>query len=107
MANGYGNRMKTTRGRKSARRTTPAARRRTTPAARRRVNGTGARGLWNKAGSMGRGGVRRATTRRPGPVMRRGRTTPIMNNRGPARGVSSSGQGSHGYRGINTLGQNI
>jgi hypothetical protein len=73
----------------------------------RMMNGTGARGVRRTTGQFGRGGVRRATTRRPAPVMRRGRTQPMMRNQTPARGRMTSGQGNHGFRGVDSLGHNI
>ena len=119
--NGNGNGMRTMRGRTTPRRTT--GRRITTPRARgraatprtgrmmngngRMMNGTGARGVRRMTGPMGRGGVRRATTRRPGPIMRRGRTQPMTMNRTLARGRMTSGQGNHGFRGVDGLGHNI
>ena len=109
MANGYGNRngMRTTRGRVA----TPRRGRVVTPrrgrAVTQRMNGTGARGVRRTAGQLGRGGVRRATTRRPAPVMRRGRTQPMMRNQTPARARMTSGQGNHGFGGVDALGNNI
>ena len=73
----------------------------------RMMNGTGARGVRRTAGQFGRGGMRRATTRRPGPVMRRGRTTPTMMNRTPARGRMTAGTGAQGFRGIDQFGNNL
>ena len=70
------------------------------------LNGTGARGVRRMTGPMGRGGVRRATTRRPGPIMRRGRTQPMTMNTTQARGRMTSGQGNHGFRGVDGLGHN-
>ena len=72
----------------------------------RNMNGTAARGVMRTAGQFGRCGVRRATTRRPGPIMRRGRTTPTMMNRTPARGRMNAGTGTQGFRGIDQFGNN-
>ena len=113
--NGNGNGMRTMRGRATTRRAaTPrtgrrvtAPRRAATPRTGRMMSGTGARGVRRTAGQFGRGGVRRATTRRPGPVMRRGRTQPMTMNRTQARGRMTSGQGNHGFRGVDGLGHNI
>ena len=108
MANGYGNRngMRTTRGRVA----TPRRGRVVTPrrgrAVTQRMNGTGARGVRRTAGQLGRGGVRRATTRRPAPVMRRGMTQPMMRNQTPARGRMNAGTGAQGFRGIDQFGNN-
>ena len=99
----YGNGMRTMRGRAA----TPRRGRAATPRRGRMTNGTGARGARRMTGPMGRGGVRRVTTRRPGPVMRRGRTQPMMMNRMQARGRMTSGQGNHGFRGVDGLGHNI
>ena len=115
--------MRTTMGRTmSGRTTTPRTRRTTTPTTRRTTtprrgrmmngngvitNGTGARGIRRTAGQFGRGGVRRATIRRPGPVVSRGRTQSNMMNRTQARGISSPGLANHGFRGVNQFGKNI
>jgi len=108
--NGNGNGMRTMRGRAA----TPRRGRAVTPRRGRMMNGngrmmngTGARGVRRTTGQFGRGGVRRATTRRPAPVMRRGRTQPMMRNQTPARGRMTSGQGNHGFRGVDSLGRNI
>ena len=116
--NGNGNGMRTMRGRaatpRRGRAATPRRGRAVTPRRGRMMNGngrmmngTGARGVRRTAGQFGRGGVRRATTRRPGPVMRRGRTQPMTMNRTQARGRMTSGQGNHGFRGVDGLGHNI
>jgi hypothetical protein len=116
--NGNGNGMRTMRGRaatpRRGRAATPRRGRAATPRRGRMMNGngrmmngTGARGVRRTAGQFGRGGVRRATTRRPAPVMRRGRTQPMMRNQTPARGRMTSGQGNHGFRGVDSLGHNI
>ena len=117
----YGGGARTTMGRTmNGRATTPRRGRVTTPRRGRMMNGngrmmngngrmmngTGARGVRRTAGQFGRGGVRRATTRRPGPVMRRGRTTPTMMNRTPARGRMTAGTGVQGFRGIDQFGNN-
>ena len=101
--NGNGNGMRTMRGRAA----TPRRGRAATPRRGRMMNGTGARGVRRMTGPMGRGGVRRATTRRPGPIMRRGRTQPMTMNTTQARGRMTSGQGNHGFRGVDGLGHNI
>ena len=72
----------------------------------RMMNGTASRGVRRTAGQFGRGSVRRATTIRPSAVMRRGRTQPVMNNT-QARGRMTTGQGAHGFRGVDGLGNNI
>ena len=107
---------RTTTSRRTAGRRAPV--RRTTPRATtprtgrmmngngRMMNGTGARGARRMTGPMGRGGVRRTTTRRPGPIMGRGRTQPMVMNGMQARGRTTSGQGNHGFRGVNGLGHN-
>jgi hypothetical protein len=117
--NGNGNGMRTMRGRaatprrgravtpRRGRAATPIRGRAATPRRGRMMNGTGARGVRRTTGQFGRGGVRRATTRRPAPVMRRGRTQPMMRNQTPARGRMTSGQGNHGFRGVDSLGHNI
>ena len=38
--------------------------------------------------------------------MRRGRTQPMTMNRTQARGRMTSGQGNHGFRGVDGLGHN-
>tara|TARA_R100000808_G_C2132949_1_gene141819 strand:- start:147 stop:566 length:420 start_codon:yes stop_codon:yes gene_type:complete len=95
------------RGRTLPRRGRAVTSRRTTPR-RTMMNGTGARGLRARTGptGRGRGGVRRVATRRPAPVMRRGRTQPMTMNRTQARGRMTSGQGNHGFRGVDGLGHN-
>ena len=107
--NGNGNGMRTMRGRAA----TPRRGRAATPRRGRMMNGngrmmngTGARGVRRMTGPMGRGGVRRTTTRRPGPIMGRGRTQPMTMNRTQARGRMTSGQGNHGFRGVDGLGHN-
>ena len=107
--NGNGNGMRTMRGRAA----TPRRGRAVTPRRGRMMNGngrmmngTGARGVRRTAGQFGRGGVRRATTRRPAPVMRRGRTQPVMRNQTPARGRMASGLGNHGFKGVDQFGRN-
>ena len=116
--NGNGNGMRTMRGRaatpRRGRAATPRRGRAATPRRGtmmngngRMMNGTGARGVRRTAGQFGGGGVRRATTRRPAPVMRRGRTQPMTMNRTQARGRMTSGQGNHGFRGVDGLGHNI
>ena len=98
------------RGRTLPRRGRAVTSRRTTPR-RTMMNGTGARGLRARTGptgrGRGRGGVRRVTTRRPAPVMRRGRTQPMGMNRTQARGISSPGLANHGFRGVDQFGKNI
>ena len=107
---------RTTTSRRTAGRRAPV--RRTTPRATtprtgrmmngngRMMNGTGARGARRMTGPMGRGGVRRARTQRPAPVMRRGRTTSTMMNRTAARGRVNRGTGSEFGR-IDGFGNNI
>ena len=118
-----GNGMRTTMGRTMNGRTTTPRRGRVTTPTRGRVttprrgrmmngngrmmNGTGARGVRRMTGPMGRGGVRRARTQRPAPVMRRGGTQSMMRNQTPARGGMISGQGNHGFRGVTADGRNI
>ena len=115
--NGNGNGMRTMRGRAA----TPRRGRAVTPRRGRMMNGngrmmngngrmmngTGARGVRRTAGQFGRGGVRRATTRRPAPVMRRGMTQPMMRNQTPARGRMTAGTGVQGFRGVDQFGKNI
>ena len=72
----------------------------------RMMNGTGARGVRRMTGPMGRGGVRRARTQRPAPVMRRGITQPMMRNQTPARGIMTAGTGAQGFRGVDQFGRN-
>ena len=114
--------MRTTMGRTMNRTTMPTRSGRTnvpprvnrtiTPTRNRMVNngrmlkGTGARGVRRTAGQFGRGGVRRATTRRPASVMRRGRTQPVMRNQTPARGGMASGLGNRGFKGVDQFGRN-
>ena len=110
----YGGGARTTMGRTmNGRATTPRRGRVTTPRRGRMMNGngrmmngTGARGVRRTAGQFGRGGVRRATTRRPAPVMRRGMTQPMMRNQTPARGRMTAGTGVQGFRGVDQFGRN-
>ena len=81
--------------------------RRTTPRRNRMLNGTGARGIRRTTGQFGRGGVRRANVTRPSQILRRGRTTPTITNRQPARARATSGNGVHGFRGVDQFGNNI
>ena len=105
--------MRTTMGRTMSRRTNVPRTRRTTTRTRGRMmngngstmNGTGARGVRRTTGQFGRGGIRRSTIRRPGPVTRRGSTQPVM-NRTQARGMMTSGIGNHGFRGVDRFGRN-
>ena len=71
------------------------------------LNGTGARGIRRTTGQFGRGGVRRANVTRPSQILRRGRTTPTITNRQPARARATSGNGVHGFRGVDQFGNNI
>ena len=69
------------------------------------LNGTGARGVRRTAGQFGRGGIRRATTQRPGPIARRGRTQPMM-NRTQSAGVRNPGLGTS-FGAVDGFGNNI
>ena len=100
--------MRTTMGRTMSRRTNvPRTRRTTTPRRGRMMNGNGR--MMNGSGTLGvrrtAGQFGRGTVQRPGPIVRGGRTQPVM-NRTQARGMMTSGIGNHGFRGVDRFGRN-
>jgi len=111
--NGNGNGMRTTMSRTTSPRRT--VRRATTSRTGRVMRGgtpvrAASRGLRRNTGPMGRGGINRRATAvgRPGPIIRRGRTQPMMRNQTSARGImNNSGNGVLGFRGIDAHGRNI
>ena len=110
-----GNRMRTTRGRTMTppRRVvgpgTPPRRSNRVNTTTQRLGGMGGRGLRARTGPTGRG-VRRPAVRaaRRLPAVRRGgMTQPVMRTQTTLRGRATSGLGNHGYRGVNSRGENI